>query len=296
MYASFAYYSPLLKTNDPLIWLTHVCHTPCHRQGTKLMSVTFRTKIFGMMNGGLPMCSTPSPCRTGDPAAAIRSLPVSMTVTPWCGMGRCQNKLGTCVIKPQNYNNLYARLLSACGCFLHENKGLVLTSETLAYLWWLLLCWGRCRLIPSATPLTWPWCRTTRMGAAARATVAPTRATAAAGLLGRVTGRFPVAWWCGKGTPLTPGRDTEPRMWIRPSRRCGHLSPRNRWTGNSPKSRRCAWRPATSHTWPTCWLSGTGGRTASRVSVLSTRSWKGVERASSPEQSAHFASVTNEKG
>ncbi|GLD62137.1 transcription factor 15-like protein [Lates japonicus] len=36
-----------------------------------------------------------------------------------------------------------------------------------------------------------------------------------------------VWWWCISGTPLIPERDTGPRMSTQPSRRCGHVPPRN---------------------------------------------------------------------
>ncbi|KAF3856867.1 hypothetical protein F7725_017590 [Dissostichus mawsoni] len=62
------------------------------------------------------------------------------------------------------------------------------------------------------------------------------------------------------------------------------------------KSRRCAWRPATSHTWPTCWWWGTGGRTESRASALSTRRGREEEKAKSPGISARSASATNGEG
>lgn len=170
-------------------------------------------------------------------------------------MGKCPNKLGT----GQSLElQRPLRAVLACSCVLHKNTELAFPW------WWLSLCWGRCLPISSLTLLTWPWCLTTRRGIAARATAALIRATGAVEHRGRATGGSPVAW-CVSGTPLTPGRGTGLRTSTRPSRRCGHSSPRNRWTGNSPKSRRCAWRPAISPTWPTCSWSGTVERTASRV-------------------------------
>lgn len=233
------------------------------------------------------MCSTPP--LTAEGLGAIRALPVMKSIKLDHPMGKCLNKLETSAGLTWEQQRLYTRL-SFMQLFCTEKTGLAFPSETLAYLWWLSLCWGRCRRIPSLTPLTWPWCQTTMRGTGARATAAPTRVTVAAGRRGS-----PAAW-CDSGMPQTPGRDTGPKTSTRPSRRCGHSFPRNRWTENSPKSRHCVWRPAISHTWPTCWWSGTGGRMASRVWVPSTRSWRGVEKANSPGLSAHSASATNEKG
>lgn len=95
------------------------------------MAVTLGTKTFGRWE---PLhVLHPSPYSLGAPVAAIRALPVVMTITLAHPMGKCHNKLWTAGYLGSS-SGFYARLFSACSCFLLEHKGLVLPTDTFDYL------------------------------------------------------------------------------------------------------------------------------------------------------------------
>ena len=55
------------------------------------------------------------------------------------------------------------------------------------------------------------------------------------------------------GTRRTLANATERIQSTQPSSHCGLSYPQSRLIGSCPRSRRCDWRPATSHTCTPCW-------------------------------------------